>query len=68
MNWVTITNDLLKITRLATMLSNNGFKLELQNNNLILIVPTYYNFDNFVKSIPITNQFLIDNRTIIIKL
>ena len=68
MRWVTIDDNLIKITRLANLLANNGFILELQNNNLVLNVPAKYNYEQFIKSIPIANNFLIKNRTIIIEI
>lgn len=68
MKWIRLDNDLIKLTRLANVLAANGFNVELQFNNLILQVPSNYNIDEFVKRLPITNQFLLQDRKLSIRL
>lgn len=68
MKWITLNNDLIKISRLATVLAANGFIVELQFSNLAITVPGHYHLSNFINNIPITNRFVIRGRTLNIEL
>lgn len=68
MKWITLTNDMIKLSRLANILAANGFTVELQFSNLAITVPYNYNLNNFINKLPITNRFVVNDRQLNIEL
>ena len=68
MKWITLHNDLIKISRLATVLAANGFVVELQFSNLAITVPYKYDLNSFINKLPITNRFVVRDRQLNIEL
>jgi len=68
MKWITLTNDMIKLSRLATVLAANGFTVELQFSNLTITIPDHYNLNSFINKLPITNRFVVRNRQLNIEL
>ena len=68
MKWITLNNDLIKISRLATVLAANGFVVELQFSNLAITVPYKYDLNSFINKLPITNRFVVRDRQLNIEL
>lgn len=68
MRYVTLTNDMIKLSRLATVLAANGFTVELQFSNLAITVPHHYNLNSFINKLPITNRFVVRDRQLNIEL
>lgn len=68
MRYVTLNNDLIKISRLATVLAANGFVVELQFSNLAITVPYKYDLNSFINKLPITNRFVVRDRQLNIEL
>ena len=68
MRYVTLHNDLIKISRLATVLAANGFVVELQFSNLAITVPYKYDLNSFINKLPITNRFVVRDRQLNIEL
>jgi len=68
MKYVTLTNDMIKLSRLANVLAANGFTVELQFSNLAITVPYQYNLNSFINRLPITNRFVVRDRQLNIEL
>jgi len=68
MKYVTLNNDLIKLSRLANVLAANGFTVELQMSNLAITVPYQYNLNTFINKLPITNKFVVRDRQLNIEL
>lgn len=68
MKWISLNNDLIKISRLANVLVANGFTVELRFSNLAITVPSNYELDTFIKKLPITNRFVVKGRQLNIEL
>lgn len=72
MQWVLVDNDHFKLTRLSNMLARNGFSIHTRQINFDVYycfnVPVQYNLDQFVSRLPITNEFILKDRIIMIRL
>lgn len=72
MQWVLVDNNQIKLMRLSAILTRNGFSVHTRHINFELYycfdVPYQYDMDQFTNNLPVINDFLFENRTIMIKL
>ncbi len=72
MQWVSVDNDQFKLTRLSNVLARNGFSIHTRQINFDVYycfhVPYDYDITQFANKLPITNDFILKDRVIMIKL
>lgn len=72
MHWVLVNNDQFKLNKISNILANNGFGIHMRQINFDMYycfnVPLQYDIEEFVKKLPIVNNFIFEDRTIMIKL
>lgn len=72
MQWVSVDNDQFRLTRLSNVLARNGFTIHTRQINFDMYycfnVPVQYDLTQFFNRLPITNEFILKDRVIMIKL
>lgn len=72
MQWVLVDNDQIKLMRLSTVLTRNGFSVHTRHINFELYycfyVPHQYDIVQFTNNLPVINDFIFEDRIIMIKL
>jgi len=72
MQWVLVDNDQIKLMRLSTILTRNGFSVHTRQINFDLYycfhVPYQYDIVQFTNNLPVINDIILKDRVIMIKL
>ncbi len=72
MRWVLVDNDQVKLMRLTNVLISNGFGVGTRQINFDLFycinVPMQYDMSQFIRKLPVLNDFEIQDRIIMIRL
>jgi len=72
MQWVWVSNDQFKLTKLSNILASNGFSIHTRQINFDMYycfhVPFNYDITQFINKLPIVNDFILKDRVIMIKL
>ena len=72
MQWVLVDNDQIKLMRLSTILTRNGFSVHTRQINFDLYycfhVPYQYDIVQFTNNLPVINDIILKDRVVMIKL
>lgn len=72
MQWVLVNNDQIKLMRLSTILTRNGFSVHTRQINFDLYycfhVPYQYDIVHFTNNLPVINDIILKDRVIMIKI
>ena len=72
MQWVLVDNDQIKLIRLSTVLTRNGFSVHTRQINFDLYycfhVPYQYDIVHFTNNLPVINDIILKDRVIMIKI
>lgn len=72
MQWVLVDNDQIKLMRLSTILTRNGFSVHTRQINFDLYycfhVPYQYDIVQFTNNLPVINDIILKDRIVMIKL